>query len=604
LFGGMGDCRNVFSTLTHIFNDRVQGKVKGQSFHLTLVDIKPAVIARDLVILLLLDDLSKVRSKTSLLIPCLYYPYLSPIMPSRPAALLQERIQRTIDILKDKQPPPAYFDIPHLHGPEVLRVLKQWQHDASARLPVSKMRQDTISQRRSERMEWDLHHSYSMGPMPAVRPGWKLEQQFYEQTGVLTIPKPYDAVYGKEIRSAFEASSSRKIEQKNAVAEKVEADWASNVTMIDLDWVEAKRRLDGTDIDVAHDPWQLGAAVCDRMPMESGARLYDFVSTWFAIVAEFLNQLKGDMKIEVCLGNITTVLEQIRCGVIGRRQRSHAHCDPEVAQGNDAIISEGDEYPRVYDRIHLSNVPDYIGGTLASFLYVLPLTHSGDSSYITSTCLRNPPRWKSEAHFHNEYVGLSAPSDLAKVFRVHNSGSHDSERDKFPQPMNGGYIMSTLRQERELIALLGYRFWHHLDRHKTFANLMPRERLETWLYRLFLKLVIPAHKRSDLLSSQLNRFLSPTLASKRRRISSTLAQRSAGQPTRRQNQHNSTSSTIRPNEDQGDKSRHAWTQSIGQAFCCRAEHVGKHVAVHFAIRRPLNQDPAHARHPKIQHQRH
>jgi hypothetical protein len=441
----MGDCRNLFSTLTHIINDRVQGKLKAQSFHFTLVDIKPAVIARDPVLFLLLEDLSKARSKESLLLPCLYYTYLPPIIPVRLAAILQARIQRVIDILEDKQPPPAYLDIPHIHRSEVLRVLKQWQHDASARLPVSKMRQETVSQRRSERMKWDLHHSSSMGPRPDTAPEWKLEQEFYEQTGVLTIPKPYDAVYGEEILSAFEASSTRRIERKDAVVEKVEADWASNVTMIDLDWVEVKRHLDCVDIDVAHDPWQLGAAVRDRMPLEPGARLYDFVTTWFAIVAECFNQLKGDMKIEVCLGNITTVLEQIRCGAIGRRQRSHAHCDPDMAQGNDVIISEGEEYPQIYDRMHLSNVPDYIGGSLSSFLYALPLTHPGDSSYITSTCLRNPPRWKSEAHFHNEYVGLSAPSELTKVFRVRTSGSHDSERDKFPQPMNGGYIMTTLR---------------------------------------------------------------------------------------------------------------------------------------------------------------
>jgi hypothetical protein len=44
----------------HILEDRLKGNLTDQSFHLTLVDIKPAVIARDLVIFLLMDDLSKV----------------------------------------------------------------------------------------------------------------------------------------------------------------------------------------------------------------------------------------------------------------------------------------------------------------------------------------------------------------------------------------------------------------------------------------------------------------------------------------------------------------------------------------------------------------
>jgi hypothetical protein len=452
LFGGIGDCRNVLCTFMSIFADRLQGKLKGQSLHLTLVDIKPAAIARDIVLFLLLDDLSKVsrtnrpNATRSLLQACLYYTYLSPIMPSRVATVLQARIQLSIDILEDKQPPPAYLDIPHIYRPEVLRVLKQWQHDASARLPVSKMRREIVWQRMREKVRRSLHVPFP----PDVPPQWKLEREFYEETGVLTMSKPHDAVYGDEIRAAFEASSTGKIQQKDAVAKKVEADWASNVTMIDLDWVEALRSLDGTEIDLAQDPWQFAAALRDLTPLESGGRLYDLFADWFTLVASCFGQLKGDMKIEMCLGGITTVLEQIRCGVIGRRQRSSAHCDPSIAQGNDATINEGEEYPRVYDRIHLSNIPDYIGGTLTSFIYALPLTHPGDSSYITSTCLRNPPRWKSEAHFHNEYVGLSAPSDLTKVFRVRSSGSHDPEHDnsKFgtSQPMNGEYSMTTLRQ--------------------------------------------------------------------------------------------------------------------------------------------------------------
>ena len=86
----------MHATFVLIFRDRMQGKLKGRSFHFTLVDIKPAVIARDLVVFLLLDDLSKIArtstSKRFLLLSCLYYTYLSPIMPGRLAAILQARI--------------------------------------------------------------------------------------------------------------------------------------------------------------------------------------------------------------------------------------------------------------------------------------------------------------------------------------------------------------------------------------------------------------------------------------------------------------------------------------------------------------------------------
>jgi len=76
------------------------------------------------------------------------------------------------------------------------------------------------------------------------------------------------------------------------------------------------------------------------------------------------------------------------------------------------------DYPQAYDRIHLSNVPDYVGGTLSSSLYALPLTYPGKESYVTSSCLRNTPRFKKVVEFDNEYVTLSAPSDLVKTFQV------------------------------------------------------------------------------------------------------------------------------------------------------------------------------------------
>lgn len=63
--------------------------------------------------------------------------------------------------------------------------------------------------------------------------------------------------------------------------------------------------------------------------------------------------------------------------------------------------------------------------------------------------------------------------------------------------MGGECRRVTQRQKRELVVLLAYHFWHYLDRPKTFADLMPRERLETWLYRLLLKLAIPAHRQSQ-----------------------------------------------------------------------------------------------------------
>ena len=128
----------------------------------------------------------------------------------------------------------------------------------------------------------------------------------------------------------------------------------------------------------------------------------------------------------------------------------------------------------MYHRIHLSNIPDYIGGTLTSFKYALPLIWPCKESYITAVCLLNPPKWQSVAHFKNEYVGLSAPSDLEKTFHVRMSPMEDGAGDFLP--------------------MADYLRWHHNHKSKTLPDLMPRHALETWLYRLFLKLAIPKER--------------------------------------------------------------------------------------------------------------
>jgi hypothetical protein len=204
---------------------------------------------------------------------------------------------------------------------------------------------------------------------------------------------------------------------------------------------------------------------------------------WFSIGAACLDSLRDRLRIEACVGDITTVLEEIRHGVVGHRRpvnndeasqtAAQVHTsDPKVSASS---LQDIDDYPKAYDRIHLSNIPDYIGGTLSSYLYALPLTYPGKSSYITSTCLRNPPRFRTIASFDNEYTALHDPSDLAKVFQVKLAENKDANKN---------------------MPACGYNIWEHQTCSKALTDLMPRDRLETWLHRLFLKIAIPKDKQA------------------------------------------------------------------------------------------------------------
>ena len=265
------------------------------------------------------------------------------------------------------------------------------------------------------------------------------------------------------LQSAFQRyNKSKPLAQKAKVLKSVDKTWKTNITMIDLEWLKNQPKS-AVDIDVGHNPFELGLLLQRTGQAGSGdvSGLIEIVGFWFAAVGEALRNLKPRIKIELCAGDATQVLEQIRHGAVGHRQQSkpspvtdlaadihvttiseqdetdqtssHAAGNPEqLPKSSVGRPIQPEEYPKLYDRIHLSNIPDYIGGTLTTFIYALPLTHPGKMSYITSNCLRNPLHWISAAHFNNEYIALSSPVDLEKVFHVRMAPpKHPNE----PMPM-------------------------------------------------------------------------------------------------------------------------------------------------------------------------
>jgi len=182
------------------------------------------------------------------------------------------------------------------------------------------------------------------------------------------------------------------------------------------------------DIDVAHNPFELAIKLDDeKMTREKAQGLFFRTFDWFHSIARALKQLDGRYKIEACDGDVMSVLEQIRYGAVGHRDD---HKEVKIGAGDkettDAVLPASEDspandlrdYPVVYDRIYLSNIPDYIGGSLTSFMYALPALYPGEHSYVTSCCLQNPPNFKTPTHFNNEYIGLNAPSVVEKLFHT------------------------------------------------------------------------------------------------------------------------------------------------------------------------------------------
>jgi hypothetical protein len=70
----------------------------------------------------------------------LYYVYLAPVIPLTLYRALQMHIKNLIAALEDQRKLPSFLDVPTMHRPGILRVLKSWQEDTMAEYSTRYMR--------------------------------------------------------------------------------------------------------------------------------------------------------------------------------------------------------------------------------------------------------------------------------------------------------------------------------------------------------------------------------------------------------------------------------------------------------------------------------
>lgn len=478
LFGGIGDARHLLTTLMVVtLEASMKPGTEGKTFHFTIVDIKAAAIARDLIVLEMLDDMTLPKAADRMLAQVgLYYTYLAPIMPATIYEYLQRKIASVIDTLEGRRPFPQWLDVPPMYRASVLQALRRWTSAAVVNaFSVADIRSLVQRMRNQDTMRSRMNSI----PDPPVPKDCEYEDRIYKSTNVLMLrPNAGGSKFitpeAWQVLDAFEKSGLDRSKGKQ-FSDLVNKTWKPNVTMIDPE--QDLRLVDiKTQASVGESPFNLvlglqnTGLVDPGMAGDKGA--FGQVSMWFEAAAAAISLGRHRIKIEAIAGDVMTVLEQIADGTVGSRQ---ANVNSSVATGSKDVAKAAGAnlYPNAYDKIHLSNIPDYTGGTLATFLYAMPVLKPIDNTSATACCLRNPHRFRNMADFNNEYVGLDNLQDIKKLFPIGDSGYLEGE-------------------EGNRLELTQYHFWERSKKSTLeFEELMPRTALETWLYRLFLKIAIP-----------------------------------------------------------------------------------------------------------------
>jgi hypothetical protein len=462
-FGGIGDARHLFQTIRMIWaieSDSVnKGRVlnswaemKRCNYHFTVNDINGCALARHLLVLLLLEEIADAVGNTApdqvnkppVALVTLFFLYVGYVMPTQNYEYLQQTISRALQVLTVDVTLPGLLFVYNYGRESIITALQQWQKAAADAFPADNL----VSQAKAtlQRLKETGLKTDVAGMAPD---GCHEELQYWIVSGLLLPPDD-------EIPRALKRLLKMPMHGQSATNLKhyIEQNWKPNATLADMNNLNELKQ----NVFAVHDPfWQASMPyACIRIgnDPENPQKLYDYLAPFFVHTAQAVRGLAGRLHVEMMTGDVTVAL--------GRITKQDVKDRPK-------------HFPQRYNRIHLSNIPDYVGGSLFTYIHVLPLLKDKPSSFALANNCRNAPAFPSIEAFNSEYTTVHTDRDLVNLLgaktislnKIDNILLQTVEGVKYPMPRYHAY-------------------------QRTQGDLSLCSEVEHWLYAIFLKIALPA----------------------------------------------------------------------------------------------------------------
>lgn len=353
LFGGVGDSRHTLRTIIEIAKHEGARK---QLYHFTVNDINNYAIIRDLIIWMLIQDLSettKDSDEATLIVNTLIFVYFGTMMPDRAFERLHQTIDEALAALKAGTQPLKWAHLYKKDFPMYLRVLTMWKGRALKIFTSTELIDKVTEEMRGRRsMDEDF--------ISRVPVACKKEKLLYVHAAVLYPSRRFLKLFDPEMQVLLENFSGKPKGNAERFKDHLRKHWQINTTLLSPDWWD---ELDHkAEYDLSHDPFE-AIDNFERLSMESTplswlnqltetpteASFYEFLAPFFADVAEAIKALQGRIQVEVLHGEFIDICEEIRFGIYQK----------ECGRGTEATDVElrPKSFPVTFDRIHMSNVP-------------------------------------------------------------------------------------------------------------------------------------------------------------------------------------------------------------------------------------------------------
>ncbi|CAN9240073.1 unnamed protein product [Alternaria alternata] len=444
-FGGIGDARHLFQTIRMIWTIESESINKGRvldrwaemkkcNYHFTVNDINGCALARHLLVLLLLEEIADAVGTTApdqvkkppVALVTLFFLCAGYVMPAPNYEYLQQTISRALHVLAGDATLPGFLKqrlmpfLPIILSPKVKATIQRWK-EKGQKTDVAGMASDGCHE---ELQYW-------------IVSGWLLPPDD-------EIPRTLRKLLKMLMRGQSAMNLKHYIEQN----------WKPNVTLADMTNLNEIKQ----DVFAVHNPFRLASMPYAYTKIgkdpETPQKLYEYLAPFFVHTAQALRGLAGRLHVEMMTGDVTVAL--------GRITKQDVKDRPK-------------HFPQRYDRIHLSNIPDYVDGSLFTYIHVLPLLKDKPSAFALANDCRNEAAFPSVEAFNSEYTTVHADRDLANFL--------------------GAKIISLNKIDDILLRIVeGIKYpmilYHAYQR--TQGDLSLRSEVEHWLYAMFLKLVLPA----------------------------------------------------------------------------------------------------------------
>jgi len=259
----------------------------------------------------------------------LFFLFIGTLIPKFIFEKILETIGKAIEALKRGEQPLGWLFIHQRDFKAYIEVLEYWRGEAREKYSSSSI---------MTKVQTAFMISEMGGLMGDAQIPFMKEKNLYTDKAILYPSSKFLSTHDLKLEGLLERymMGSKTNEMMELLEKQVDQNWVFNTTLMDALWTK-----DLDTQDVAFDPF----ASASHFPYNEVSnkpknpdRLYEHMAPFFIGAAKAIKHLEGRFKVEVVLGDYAEVAEKICFDLYSEDARPK-------------------EFPVLFDRIHLSNVP-------------------------------------------------------------------------------------------------------------------------------------------------------------------------------------------------------------------------------------------------------